>query len=162
MLPKYIWLNIHPNKKNPTPASWLIVTCKARWLSSMEAFLNLSDCHALLQPPLPLKFTKNTATTTSLITKHNYSKFNSLLVRLQTFKKRRTSHVLNHIQRSQLSYTASPFYESKDHLKIGIIGFGNFGQFIARAFQGQGHVVLVALRSDYSHYCQQHGIEFYW
>ena len=138
------------------------MTCKARWLSSMEAFLNLSDCHALLQPPLPLKFTKNTATTTSLITKHNYSKFNSLLVRLQTFKKRRTSHVLNHIQRSQLSYTASPFYESKDHLKIGIIGFGNFGQFIARAFQGQGHVVLVALRSDYSHYCQQHGIEFYW
>ncbi|XP_043687536.1 arogenate dehydrogenase 2, chloroplastic-like [Telopea speciosissima] len=46
-------------------------------------------------------------------------------------------------------------------LKIGIIGFGNFGQFISTAFKGQGHNVLATSRSDYSDYCQLHGIEFY-
>ncbi|KAF5186724.1 Arogenate dehydrogenase 2 protein, partial [Thalictrum thalictroides] len=46
-------------------------------------------------------------------------------------------------------------------LKIGIIGFGNFGQFIAKALRRQGHGVLATSRSDYSDYCQQHGIEFF-
>lgn len=46
-------------------------------------------------------------------------------------------------------------------MRIGIVGFGNFGQFIARGLQRQGHTVLATSRSDYSAYCRQHGIEFF-
>ncbi|KAF9604559.1 hypothetical protein IFM89_007680 [Coptis chinensis] len=40
-------------------------------------------------------------------------------------------------------------------------GLGEFGQFFAKAFKRQGHNVLGTSRSDYSEYCQEHGIEFY-
>lgn len=46
-------------------------------------------------------------------------------------------------------------------LKIGIIGMGTFGQFLSEAFQRQGHNILATSRSDYSEYCQEHGIEFF-
>ncbi|KAL5718307.1 prephenate dehydrogenase (NADP(+)) [Ranunculus cassubicifolius] len=46
-------------------------------------------------------------------------------------------------------------------LRIGIIGLGAFGQFLAKAFQRQGHKVLGTSRSDYSEYCQEHDIEFF-
>jgi arogenate dehydrogenase (NADP+), plant len=46
-------------------------------------------------------------------------------------------------------------------LRVGIVGFGNFGQFIAAGVQRQGHAVLAASRSDYSAYCTQHGIRFF-
>ncbi|KAK9132083.1 hypothetical protein Scep_011611 [Stephania cephalantha] len=46
-------------------------------------------------------------------------------------------------------------------LKIAIVGFGNFGQFIAKAIRRQGHHVLATSRSDYSDYCDRHGIRFY-
>ncbi|KAJ1259466.1 hypothetical protein BS78_10G158100 [Paspalum vaginatum] len=46
-------------------------------------------------------------------------------------------------------------------LRVGIVGFGNFGQFIAGGVQRQGHAVLAASRSDYSDYCAQHGIRFF-
>uniref|UniRef100_A0A453S5P0 Prephenate/arogenate dehydrogenase domain-containing protein n=1 Tax=Aegilops tauschii subsp. strangulata TaxID=200361 RepID=A0A453S5P0_AEGTS len=46
-------------------------------------------------------------------------------------------------------------------LRVGIIGFGNFGQFIARGIQRQGHAVLATSRSDYSEYCSAHGIRFF-
>eukprot|EP00186_Timspurckia_oligopyrenoides_P005257 CAMPEP_0182449684 /NCGR_PEP_ID=MMETSP1172-20130603/36057_1 /TAXON_ID=708627 /ORGANISM="Timspurckia oligopyrenoides, Strain CCMP3278" /LENGTH=256 /DNA_ID=CAMNT_0024647035 /DNA_START=265 /DNA_END=1032 /DNA_ORIENTATION=+ len=35
-------------------------------------------------------------------------------------------------------------------LTIGIIGFGNFGQFLAKRFISQGHTVIGQSRSDYS------------
>ncbi|GJN38576.1 hypothetical protein PR202_gb27631 [Eleusine coracana subsp. coracana] len=46
-------------------------------------------------------------------------------------------------------------------LRVGIVGFGNFGQFIAAGVQRQGHAVMAASRSDYSAYCAQHGIRFF-
>ncbi|KAL5718263.1 prephenate dehydrogenase (NADP(+)) [Ranunculus cassubicifolius] len=46
-------------------------------------------------------------------------------------------------------------------LNIGIIGMGNFGQFLAKAFLRQGHNVLGTSRSDYSKYCQENGIQFF-
>ncbi|XP_062228972.1 arogenate dehydrogenase 2, chloroplastic-like [Phragmites australis] len=46
-------------------------------------------------------------------------------------------------------------------LRVGIVGFGNFGQFIAGGVQRQGHAVLAVSRSDYSAYCSQHGIRFF-
>ncbi|KAF8746368.1 hypothetical protein HU200_013385 [Digitaria exilis] len=46
-------------------------------------------------------------------------------------------------------------------LRVGIVGFGNFGQFIAGGIQRQGHTVLAASRSDYSAYCADRGIRFF-
>lgn len=46
-------------------------------------------------------------------------------------------------------------------LKIGIIGLGEFAQFLVKAFQRQGHNVVATSRSDYSEYCKDHGIEFF-
>lgn len=46
-------------------------------------------------------------------------------------------------------------------LKIGIIGLGEFGQFLATAFKQQRLNVLGTSRSDYSEFCREHGIKFY-
>lgn len=46
-------------------------------------------------------------------------------------------------------------------LKIAIIGFGNFGQFLAKAFIRQGHTVLANSRSDHSSVAQSLGASFY-
>nr|UIP35202.1 arogenate dehydrogenase 1 [Leucojum aestivum] len=48
-----------------------------------------------------------------------------------------------------------------DELKIAIVGFGNFGQFIAKGLRRQGHQVLATSRSDYSDYCKSNGIHFF-
>ncbi|OEL35718.1 Arogenate dehydrogenase 2, chloroplastic [Dichanthelium oligosanthes] len=54
-----------------------------------------------------------------------------------------------------------PALSSAPPLRVGILGFGNFGQFIAGGIQRQGHAVLAASRSDYSAYCADHGISFF-
>ncbi|RDX78051.1 Arogenate dehydrogenase 1, chloroplastic, partial [Mucuna pruriens] len=65
---------------------------------------------------------------------------------------------------------AQPFdYESKvaqqfhdaQKLKIAIVGFGNFGQFLARTFVRQGHTVLAHSRSDYTETARQMGVKFF-
>ena len=45
-------------------------------------------------------------------------------------------------------------------LKIGIWGFGSFGQFLAKTFVAQGHSVFVHSRSDYSALSQQLGVHW--
>ncbi|XP_071729571.1 arogenate dehydrogenase 2, chloroplastic [Rutidosis leptorrhynchoides] len=65
---------------------------------------------------------------------------------------------------------AQPFdYESKlsdrvaksKTLKIAIIGFGNFGQFLAKTLVRQGHTVLAHSRTDYSAIAKDIGVAFY-
>ncbi|XP_057846214.2 arogenate dehydrogenase 2, chloroplastic [Cryptomeria japonica] len=65
---------------------------------------------------------------------------------------------------------AQPFdYESKisneiekySKLKIGIVGFGNFGQFLAKTIVRQGHTVLAHSRSDHSKVARKMGVSFY-
>ncbi|KAK9076752.1 hypothetical protein SSX86_005086 [Deinandra increscens subsp. villosa] len=65
---------------------------------------------------------------------------------------------------------AQPFdYESKisdriaksKTLKIAIVGFGNFGQFLAKTLVRQGHSVLAHSRTDYSAAAAEIGVSFY-
>ncbi|KAD4180187.1 hypothetical protein E3N88_28788 [Mikania micrantha] len=65
---------------------------------------------------------------------------------------------------------AQPFdYESKlsdriaksKTLKIAIVGFGNFGQFLAKTLVRQGHNVLAYSRTDYSAVAGDLGVSFY-
>ncbi|NP_001389537.1 hypothetical protein VitviT2T_013747 [Vitis vinifera] len=46
-------------------------------------------------------------------------------------------------------------------LKIAIIGFGNFGQFLAKTFVSQGHTVLAHSRSDYSDTAAKLSVSFF-
>ncbi|XAR66843.1 Arogenate dehydrogenase (NADP(+)) [Bertholletia excelsa] len=46
-------------------------------------------------------------------------------------------------------------------LKIAIIGFGNFGQFLAKTLVRQGHTVLAHSRSDYSAAAAELGVSFF-
>ncbi|KAK4277774.1 hypothetical protein QN277_015722 [Acacia crassicarpa] len=46
-------------------------------------------------------------------------------------------------------------------MKIGIVGFGNFAQFLAKAFIRQGHTLCATSRSDYSLHCSELGIHFF-
>lgn len=51
--------------------------------------------------------------------------------------------------------------EEEAPLRVGIVGFGNFGQFIAQGIQRQGHTVMATSRTDYSAYCRRHGVQFF-
>ncbi|KNA06623.1 hypothetical protein SOVF_179330 [Spinacia oleracea] len=55
-----------------------------------------------------------------------------------------------------------PEVNSRDiKLKIAIIGFGNFGQFLAKTITKQGHRVLAYSRSDYSRAAKEIGVEYF-
>ncbi|OUS41913.1 hypothetical protein BE221DRAFT_201935 [Ostreococcus tauri] len=46
-------------------------------------------------------------------------------------------------------------------LKIGIVGFGNFGQFLSKRFIEIGHTVLATSRTDYSERASDLGASFF-
>ncbi|KAA8495995.1 Arogenate dehydrogenase 2, chloroplastic [Porphyridium purpureum] len=45
-------------------------------------------------------------------------------------------------------------------MKVAIVGFGTFGQFLAKTFVKQGHVVVGQSRSDYSDAAKELGAEY--
>ena len=52
-------------------------------------------------------------------------------------------------------------FKKSNTLKIGIIGFGNFGQFLAKTFVKQGHTVLAHSRTNYVDVARKLGISFF-
>eukprot|EP00246_Nothoceros_aenigmaticus_P018320 TRINITY_DN953_c0_g1_i1.p1 TRINITY_DN953_c0_g1~~TRINITY_DN953_c0_g1_i1.p1 ORF type:complete len:440 (-),score=50.20 TRINITY_DN953_c0_g1_i1:952-2271(-) len=51
--------------------------------------------------------------------------------------------------------------EMESKLKVGIVGFGNFGQFLASRFAAQGHHVMAHSRSDYSDLAAKIGVSYF-
>eukprot|EP00897_Mesotaenium_endlicherianum_P007085 jgi/Mesen1/6404/ME000329S05570 len=51
--------------------------------------------------------------------------------------------------------------QEKNRLKIGIVGFGNFGQFLAKRFVEHNHEVLAWSRSDYHAAAKSIGVTFF-
>ena len=51
--------------------------------------------------------------------------------------------------------------ESQKRLKIGIIGFGNFGQFLVKRILTHEHNVIAFSRSDYSAEAREIGVTFF-
>ncbi|XP_075264661.1 uncharacterized protein LOC142356747, partial [Convolutriloba macropyga] len=51
--------------------------------------------------------------------------------------------------------------KKEKQLKIGIIGFGNFGQFLAKRFLTHGHQVIATSRGNYSAVAAELGARFY-
>ncbi|XP_034696075.1 arogenate dehydrogenase 2, chloroplastic-like [Vitis riparia] len=52
-------------------------------------------------------------------------------------------------------------FNKSNNLKIAIIGFGNFGQFLAKTFVKQGHTVLAHSRSNYVDIARKLGVSFF-
>ncbi|GKV28227.1 hypothetical protein SLEP1_g37308 [Rubroshorea leprosula] len=50
---------------------------------------------------------------------------------------------------------------SSQCLKIGIVGFGSFGQFLAKTMVKQGHAMRATSRTDHSKICNHLGISFF-
>ena len=51
--------------------------------------------------------------------------------------------------------------DDSSKLKIAVVGFGNFGQFLAKTLVHQGHTVLAYSRSDYSDVAQELGVSYF-
>lgn len=51
--------------------------------------------------------------------------------------------------------------DENSKLKIAVIGFGNFGQFLAKAMVRQGHEVLAYSRKNYSDAAQELGVSYF-
>lgn len=51
--------------------------------------------------------------------------------------------------------------QAQNKLKIGLVGFGNFGQFLAETMVKQGHTVLAHSRSDYSLLGRKMNVQFF-
>lgn len=50
------------------------------------------------------------------------------------------------------------FSEPEKQLRVGIMGFGNFGQFLAKEFLKQNHLVFATSRSSYVEVCAKMGV----
>ncbi|CAB4304061.1 unnamed protein product [Prunus armeniaca] len=55
----------------------------------------------------------------------------------------------------------SDCFVDNSRLKIAIVGFGNFGQFLAKTMVRQGHLVLAYSRSDYTDVAQKLGVAYF-
>ncbi|OIT37193.1 PREDICTED: arogenate dehydrogenase 2, chloroplastic-like [Nicotiana attenuata] len=95
----------------------------------------------------------NDVTVTNNNNASNLSRNNNLTI-LQEIS--RSSSFLK-IEENTSSYSLS----NSNKLKIAIIGFGNFGQFIAKAFIQQGHIVLAHSRTDYSLIAKSLNVNFF-
>ncbi|KAG2447681.1 hypothetical protein HYH02_007141 [Chlamydomonas schloesseri] len=49
----------------------------------------------------------------------------------------------------------------KDKLKIGIVGFGTFGQFLAKRLVARGHQVIATSRSPYEDIARKIGVDYF-
>lgn len=58
-------------------------------------------------------------------------------------------------------HVSDSFGDDNSMLRVGIVGFGNFGQFLAKTIVRQGHKVLAYSRSDYSDVARQLGVSYF-
>ncbi|PON68558.1 Prephenate dehydrogenase/arogenate dehydrogenase [Parasponia andersonii] len=95
-----------------------------------------SPLSSLFSPPLPLSLSSSSTRATTLRLRHHRRG-----LRIQS---------LDAAQLYDYETKLAADYRDSTKLKIAIIGFGNFGQFLAKTFVRHGHTVLAHSRSDQS------------
>lgn len=89
------------------------------------------------------------------------------VVRKQLFEGETQKASLDMIRSKDVAAAASKYeYNNTDDdswrlLKIGIVGFGNFGQFLAKTMVKQGHAVLAYSRTDYTDAAAELGVSYF-
>ncbi|TVU07639.1 hypothetical protein EJB05_41003, partial [Eragrostis curvula] len=68
---------------------------------------------------------------------------------------------LDYVESSSHAAAEEDEEDQPPRLRIAIVGFGNYGQFLARTFVAQGHTVLAHSRSDYSSAAASIGATFF-
>jgi arogenate dehydrogenase (NADP+) len=58
-------------------------------------------------------------------------------------------------------FKAKTKHKEQKQLTIGVLGFGNFGQFLAERFVARGHRVLATSRSPYGAVAKKLNVEFF-
>ncbi|KAH9304582.1 hypothetical protein KI387_008986, partial [Taxus chinensis] len=118
------------------------------------SFQSLQPCSGIRQPLMPVK------------TGHRKSKS---VVSQRKKQNKKQSCLPRHLKVTALDAAQEFDYEtlkSKEiekisKLKIGIVGYGNFGQFLAKTIVRQGHTVLAYSRTDHSEVACKMGVSFY-
>ncbi|KAH6819168.1 prephenate dehydrogenase family protein [Perilla frutescens var. frutescens] len=106
---------------------------------------------------------------TSLLPSHHHHHSDQLSLspsapQLIHSRRRRRLHCVRAIDAAQpYDYEAYLFnrFSQSSKLKIAVVGFGNFGQFLAKAFIRQGHTVFAHSRSNYHAVAQSLGAAFF-
>ncbi|GFP96240.1 arogenate dehydrogenase 2 chloroplastic [Phtheirospermum japonicum] len=105
-----------------------------------------------------------TTAQTSLLPRHHFSQFSLSFFPAQRHHSRRRRLRVRAIDAAQPydleAHLVNRFAQS-NKLKIAIVGFGNFGQFLGKAFVRQGHTVYAHSRSNYHSAAQSIGAAFF-
>ncbi len=72
-----------------------------------------------------------------------------------------TVRAIDAAQPFDFEHRAKAKLDDEKRLKIGIVGFGTFGQFLAKRFLARGHKVLATSRTSYEQEARQMGVEFF-
>lgn len=123
--------------------------------TSATCFQSSQPCFVVKQPLMPAQIF--------------YSRSSSLV---SVRKKQNGEHssLPRHLKVKAFDAAAQPFdneskksedFETTSPLKIGIVGFGNFGQFLAKTIVKQGHTVLAYSITDRGEIAQKMGVSFF-
>ncbi|KAJ6394747.1 hypothetical protein OIU77_023863 [Salix suchowensis] len=104
-----------------------------------------------LSPPLSFHFPLFPSSPTSSLSFHPPLK-NTLRLRIRSVDAAQPYDYESHLR--------TQHFKSQS-LKIAILGFGNFGQFLAKTFSRQGHTLLAYSRTKYTDTAKSLGVTFY-
>ncbi|KAG5229230.1 arogenate dehydrogenase [Salix suchowensis] len=104
-----------------------------------------------LSPPLSFHFPLFPSSPTSSLSFHPPLK-NTLRLRIRSVDAAQPYDYESHLR--------TQHFKSQS-LKIAILGFGNFGQFLAKTFSRQGHTLLAYSRTNYTDTAKSLGVTFY-
>ncbi|KAL6764777.1 arogenate/prephenate dehydrogenase [Haematococcus lacustris] len=70
-------------------------------------------------------------------------------------------HAIDAAQPFDFEHRARAKLNDEKKLKVGIVGFGTFGQFLAKRLVARGHKVLATSRTPYDQLARQLGVDFF-
>lgn len=106
--------------------------------TTTKSSLPSHQCHSLSPPPFHLRLTS--------LTPHH---------------RRLVIRAIDAAQPFDYESRLSDRYAKSTKLKIAVVGFGNFGQFLAKTLVRQGHTVLAHSRSNYSDKAAHLNVSFF-
>ncbi len=72
-----------------------------------------------------------------------------------------TVQAIDAAQPFDFEHKARAKLNDEKRLKVGIVGFGTFGQFLAKRLVARGHRVLATSRTPYDALARQMGVEYF-
>ncbi|XP_031130864.1 arogenate dehydrogenase 2, chloroplastic-like [Ipomoea triloba] len=145
--------------------SFAIATPFNSLLSSLFSLTNMSFATLQFLPTTTATTNVTRAALVSSSLDYCQSRRNNLFISLPgnqlPFRRRLQIRAVDAAQPYDYEAQISNTFYSSMKLKIAVVGFGNFGQFLAKAFVRQGHIVMAYSRTNYINIAQSIGASFY-